>query len=540
MADATTKKILSLLTPKHAAEVRAAAAVILGETANLDGDVSDTLCQGLDDADGGVRLRVIEAIGKLKVADALPTLLTRIEKGGDEASESAHAAAKLGARGTKALQELMHKVAPGLRRYIAAALGAAGNASGEAAAIEFLLDKDAGVVESSVRSLIAQVPSLSTAKKQTLTEQLLQLLKSSKTGLPVTSEAAAVRLLAGLGDKRAEPVFWDRVLAPHPAEIRAAALQALGGLSERPGKDHVKRLFTCAIDSDFRLAAPALMMLQQQNVTDKTLDDWLGLFRASDVAVRRLALDKIAGHESADVAEVLLAELRHPDRAYRESVLARLTSFEAGQKALHKALLEAENPDAAWSLARALTPFVKSFPKGLVDKVFAQACAYHEVGDRRAEPFFFFLREADAAKLRDRLEEKAMSARKKKNYEGAVGYLKLLARDPAIGFSIRLELACCGLHVSNKALSPEARANDPSLAAFSHLIAGYEEDTRKSLEKTKWLEPEDLHYLGFHFVEKEGAAKKFGGFVLNLLLKRAGKTKLAKDAKTKLKASGLT
>jgi hypothetical protein len=61
----------------------------------------------------------------------------------------------------------------------------------------------------------------------------------------------------------------------------------------------------------------------------------------------------------------------------------------------------------------------------------------------------------------------------------------------------------------------------------------------KALDKTKWLEPEDLFYLGFHFIEKDGSPRRFGGFVLQLLLKRSPKSKLAKDAKAKLKAAGV-
>src|SRR5262249_6813581 len=141
--------------------------------------------------------------------------------------------------------------------------------------------------------------------------------------------------------------------------------------------------------------------------------------------------------------------------------------------------------------------------------------------------------------LRDRLEAKAVAARKKKDYEGALAYLKLLARDPSIGFSIRLELAFCGLKVSSKELAPEARANDPTLGQLTHLVQSYEADLLKSLEKAMWLDREDLYYVGCHFAEKEGTAKKFGGKVLRMLIKRSPKAKVAKDAKTKLKASGL-
>ncbi len=536
--DATLKKMLELLDPSEPANVRHASVIVLMQLAPSGDAVHEAILRAVDDADAGVRVSALQAVGKLKIQDALPTLLARIEKGGEEASEAANAAAKLGARAVKALQDMMPKVAPGLRRYIAAALGSAGTASGDAAAVEFLLDNDPGVVASAVRSLISQVPTLSAAKKHSLAEQLLQLLKDAKTKLPVASEAAAVRLLAAVGDKLAGPILWDRCLAPHPAEIRTAALQALGGMAEKPGKEQLKKLFVCAAEADFRVVAPALMMLQHQPVVDRSLGDWLELLKAHDVAVRRLALDKLADRDSPEIAAALLPEINHPDRAFREAVLARLAAMAAGQKALQAALLDAANPDAAWSLARALTPFLKDFSAAHLDKMFAQACKFLDAADRRSEPLFFVLREADAPALRDRLEEKAAACRKKEKYEGAMAYLKILARDPAIGFAIRIELACCGLKLSNKELSPDARGNDPCLGQFAHLVQGYEAELLKALDKTKWLEPEDLFYLGFHFIEKDGAPRRFGGAVLQLLLKRSPKSKLAKDAKAKLKASG--
>src|SRR5437867_947053 len=159
MPDATTKKLLELLGPDQPSEVRCAATLVLGETADKDGAVAQVLCERLDDADPAVRLQAISAIGKLHVDKALPQLLDKVEKGGQESEQAAQAAAKMGKRATKALQDLMAKVAPGLRRRIASALGASGTSSAETAAVDALLDTDPGVVEAATRSLIAQIPS---------------------------------------------------------------------------------------------------------------------------------------------------------------------------------------------------------------------------------------------------------------------------------------------------------------------------------------------------------------------------------------------
>ncbi len=538
MAD-TTKKILRLLQPDEALDVRCAAALVLGEIGGKDAELTRALCEALKDSEERLRLQVIQTVGKLRIEPALPDLLERIKEGGEEAEQAAQAAAKLGAKGTRALQELMPKVAPGLRRYIAAALAAAGTASAETAAVAVLLDRDPGVAEAAGRSLLAQVPTLTPAHRKALAEQLLALMKNKKEPLSTSSESAVLRLLAALDDPRAEAVLWERIGPTHPVEVRATALQSLGKWAESPGKDEFKRLFACATDSDFRLAAPALVLLKNLPVGDRTIPEWLTLLQAPDVAVRKLALDKIGDRDTAEVAGALLQQLDHPDRSLHDNALARLTRMKQGQKALMAALAEADTADRTWMLARVQARFARDYPAEWREKVLAQACDYLEANDRRADALLFLLREADPAELRQSLEERAIYWRKKKAYEAALLYLRLLIRDPSSGFPIRLELACCGLKVSSHDLAPEARASDPSLQQFATLCQGYEAELSAELEKIKWLEPDDLYYLGFHFAEQLGQQRQFGGKVLRLLLKRSPRSKLAQAAKRKLRGAGL-
>lgn len=532
-------KLLRLLRADHPADVRRAAALVLGELGVRDAETAEALCEGLEDSEPPVRLEVIRAVGKLRVEQALPRLLERIREGGEEADAAAHAAAHLGVKGTRALQELMPKVAPGLRRYIAGALAGGGTASATAATAAVLLDKDPGVVEAAVRSLAEQIPTLAAPQRQAWTDQLLELAGERKSPPPSATQTAVVRLLAALDDPRAGAALWEKAAPPHRPEVRAAALQALGKWADSPTKDQLKRLFACAAEPDFRIAAPALVLLQKLPVSDRALPDWLTLLRAPDTAVRRLALDKVGDRDDADTAAALVEQLRHRDAGLRDAALSLLTRSEHGRKALVAALLEAETPDQAWPLARAQAPFARQYPEGWREEVFGKACEYVEAGDRRADPLLFLLRETDAADLRDRLEQQALLRRKKKAYETALLYLRLLGRDPACGFAIRLELAACGLKTSGKDLAAEARAGDPCLHQFMSLCQQDEAELVRQVEAIKWLDTEDLYYLGFHLVEQEGRSKKAGGEVLKLVVKRAGRTKLGQAAKSKWKSAGL-
>jgi hypothetical protein len=402
------------------------------------------------------------------------------------------------------------------------------------------LDKDPGVVDAAARSLIAEVPSFSAAQRRALADHVLELVKPRKGfALPPASETALIRLLAVLGDPRGAAALWARIEPPYPPELRAAALQALGTLPFPSGTDKLKRLLACACHTDFRVAAPALMILKSIPVTDRATRDWLALLDAPDAATKRFGLQKLAGRDSAEVAEALLRQLSYPDQAVRDEVRTRLAQMQHGREALSAALLGAQSPEEAWALARAQAPLVRAYPAGLRAKFFSRACTELEAGDRRADAFLFLLREADPAALREQLEARALALRKKKAYATALIYLRLLARDPACGEALRFEMAACGLKVSDHDLAIDSRTADPCLQQFARLVHSHDVDPADRLQQAKWLAPEDLFYLGFHFAEGNRPEREFGARVLQQAIQRSPRSKLAKDAKSKLRSTGL-
>jgi HEAT repeat protein len=532
------KKLARLLQPDQPAEVRQAAALVIGELGAKDGEVSKAIVEVLADEDETVRVRAIVAAGKLGVAPALKGLLARVESGGAGASEAAEAAAQLGRKGIEGLKDLMPQVAPGLRRYIGAALAGAGVDGADSTALDVLHDKDPGVVEAAVKTLLAQVPTYSPKQHKALAGQLLALANNKKAPLSPVVELAVVRLLTALDDPRIGAAMWDRIVPPTSVDVRAAALQALGKWIKSPSKDQLKKLFACAAESNFKITIPAMMLLEQSPAAAKETNEWVRLMRAPDISVRRLATEKVGDRDSKDVAEGLLAQLDHPDRGLRDAALARLTRLKAGRELMTKALLAEKTVDRAWSLARVQAPFVASYPKSWSAPIFAAASKFIEADDRRSDPLIFLLREVDAAGLRDQFTERAVALRKKKNYAQALQYLKLLARDPALGFDARFELAGCGLKVSNHNLGQEARANDPCLGQFAQLAQADEPGLLKHLDKAKWIEPEELYYVGFHFAEHDPRWRKLGGELLRLVIKRSPRGKIAAAAKSKLKSTG--
>jgi HEAT repeat protein len=541
MSDATTKKIVKLMTDHSNTLVRASAARLLGELGAKEKDVGAGLIQAVEDAEQSVRLEAIYAVGRLGFESALPRLIEFIKQGGPESEAAADAAAKLGAKAVRSLQELMGHVSPGLRRRIAGSIAASGGAAAHSAGVLALLDSDPGVIEAAARSLLGKVPELSAAARKEVCEQVLAALTPAKGQvIPVASEAALLRVLAGLRDPRGEKLFWSRLAAEYSETVRIAALQALGGLPLSIKKDQLELLLACAVDPNFRIAAPALMLLKSIEPSKALLTRWVKLFEAADPSVRRFALEKLGKLEAPEVLEALGAQLYHPDRQLGDTALRCLAGSSKGKAALVEALLEAETAEDAWKLGRAAAPLLRDMAAGTQKELLAEAGKRLEAGDRRSDALLFVLREIDPRMVRDELEAKGQAFRKKKDYSRARTYLRLLTRDPACSESVRFELAACELKLSEKNLTAEHRAADHSLQQLARLAHNHERPPIERLKAAKWLTPEDLFYAGFHFSEStDRQERELGGLLLELVQERSPKTKLAKDAKTKQRAAGL-
>ncbi|MFO0937786.1 MAG: HEAT repeat domain-containing protein [Gemmataceae bacterium] len=530
---------LAKLLAAPAAGVRASSLVVAGELGVKAPDVVAAVTKLLDDPAGFVRIEAVRTAGKLKLDKSLPTLLERIAHGGAEGEASAHAAAAMGAKGVKALQELLHKVAPGVRKYIAAALALTGLGSSDAAAIGVFLEPDVHTAEAAEHALGSNIVDMTDAKKKELATNLVKLASSKKPPLPKVSEGPVFRLLSALNVPSTASFFWDRTQAPYSPDVRAIAIQTVGGWIKSPTPEQWKRLFACAVDSEFRVVSPALLILEKLPYSSKQLNDWIKLFQAPDVAARRLAVNKLGGENSAAIANGLMAQMTHHDRSLKESARAKLVSTDAGRKAMVDSLIHAENQEDAWALARTAAGSADSFSTKVKQDLLESAGERIESGSHLADPILFLLKEADPTLLRDGLFEKAVELRKKKKYEPALAYLKLLGRDPSAGFAVRFELACVGLKMSKKELGREYRINDACLSQFAHTANADSAETVKLLEKAKWLEPEELFYVGFHFAEDLGKLREFGAECLKICIARSPKGKVAQNAKTKLKTIAL-
>jgi hypothetical protein len=141
------------------------------------------------------------------------------------------------------------------------------------------------------------------------------------------------------------------------------------------------------------------------------------------------------------------------------------------------------------------------------------------------------------------LFERARRLRKLGKSVEAFGSLKPLIRsradlDAAIDDDSRYFLALLYLEAAGEGMVRSANADDPVLGQFSMLASkGY--PLAKKLAKEKDVSDEALYALGFRLLEsKDSNNEELGAELLHGIVEERPRSKLAKNAKNKLKLSG--
>src|SRR6266496_5530036 len=108
MSDSTLKKLVRLIESAEDAELRRAAVLVAGAVGSAkETDLVKALLAVLTAGDAPLRLRAVEALGRLGADEALPRLVELVQQGGPELEAAAQAAGRMGARGAKAVARLM-------------------------------------------------------------------------------------------------------------------------------------------------------------------------------------------------------------------------------------------------------------------------------------------------------------------------------------------------------------------------------------------------------------------------------------------------
>jgi hypothetical protein len=195
------------------------------------------------------------------------------------------------------------------------------------------------------------------------------------------------------------------------------------------------------------------------------------------------------------------------------------------------ALTDVDAADRAVLLSQVLRSLKEKFTRAQVAKLIEATMSFVVESRPGYESILRVAKEIDGEKVGESLRALAADLKKKKKADKAELVLELLARSGEGSSDDRFAQAMIALKKSKLDTSPTSRARDPSLKLIEELVAK-NVDVVGLLKKERTIELDARFYLGFHFVEQGEA---LGEDLLNEVIEKGGRTKLAKMAKNKLK-----
>lgn len=579
-------------------DLRAAAAMVLGAVGKGDDAVQEGLIGRLDDPDGVVRRIALEALVDHGATGIAPHLVAILKRDDDALAErAAQVLAQQGAVAESALRKELGHGPVGARRAIAQLLIARGTTAAIDAILDQLGDHELGeqalqlvraALDGGDDKLADLVWKSATARVgdsgKRLDKELARVEKEhakaekdagkDKKGgkkaappaadptrdpavAPILAEhTALLRLLGYLARPPSQALLVAQAEPGRLRPVRFAAIAALRRIvasSEAKGTETaIEALIEYADGDDLGVAQAAIDTLRGARIPEKLAKPFAALAKSKNPAAQKLAMERLPAGGGAGAVKALVEALGGDDVTARDAAARGLAKAPEAVLPLTRALLAATDEQVARRYAGALRAHRGHVSAAALDELVAAAQSHLELhGKGKATADSILLERvvteliADLAPTRhvELLFERARRLRKAGKSAEAFAALKPLLRsradlDAAIDDDARFFLAVLGLKAAGSAILRASHADDPVLAQFARLAAkGYA--VGKKLGKEKDVEDDEIYGLGFRLLESaEENDKELGAELLASIVEERPRSKLAKNARNKLKLAG--
>lgn len=533
-------KIIRLLEDKSV-EKRIAAAIVLGELKVKSPDAVDGFITLIDSGVPVLQRHALEALthvgsAKKVVNKAMDLLGSNVE---DVRRAAAAAIRSVGDDVVPIIRARLEKSEGYERRLLDAILADLGGKDAFSTLLAGLASAEGEEAKAAALAVRQHVKDAGARVRGSYMTEVEKYLKKNKDGSP-SAVCAAIKILGYLEDDSAVPTLLAYATGKNqPALVRQEALIALRFALQdgKPNAKVVGALVEAAESNDRALAHTALHTLGTLSLPSSTLPRFEKLLAHADLERVRFAAAYLGGQPSA--TKSLVKALLNQDRHRAELVAETLTGREDAAPALARALLDTKDLDRAWLLRKVLQPVAKAVPPAVRKELLALAEKRLSQGARGWEAPLEVAQAADsefAGKSLRALAERLRRAHRRGSAgareadERAATVLGLVLRSPTATDEDRYALASIELRKSNLDTRPQTRAADGALSRLKYLTSrGY--DVAGALRKDRALELDHLYYVGFHFAEE---GHTLGDDLLEHVVKKGGKSKVAKAAKNKL------
>ena len=368
--------------------------------------------------------------------------------------------------------------------------------------------------------------------------------------------SSALRLIGYLAKSSTINFLLAHADTDRPRPIRLAAIAGLRRIVAQSDAKGTEAVVTALIDyadgDDALVAQSAVDTLRGARIPDKLAKPFAALAKSSNPAAQKLAMERMPAGGGASAVKALIDALGGADATARDAAARGLAKVPESALPLVRALVACKDENVARRYAASIRAHRGHLSNQAIDELVAALRVYMELSAKgKASADSVLLERVLGELIADvspshhvaMLFERARRLRKNGKVVEAFGSLKPLMRsraelDAAIDNDSRFFLALLFLEASGEGIIRGAHADDPVLGQFS-LLANKGYPIAKKLAKEKSVSDEALYALGFRLLEsKDSNNEELGAELLQGIVEERPRSKLAKNAKNKLKLSG--
>jgi HEAT repeat protein len=530
-----TKKIVALLSDEDV-EKRIAAAIVLGELKAKGPEIYAGLAEMLTSETPALQRPALDALSRIGAKKLLPDIFELLSsRNADVRTAAAAAISSLGEAVVPQISKRMEEAGSDERRALDRILAELGGKDAFSTILDALLLDDPEAANRAALQVRHHIKEAGARERKSYRSQTDKFLKKKDVQTNEHARAAAVKILGYLEDDSAVPTLLDYATDDgQPPSVRHEALIALRFALQKGTRvdDVMKALIVTAGAPDRRLSRTAMDTLRMLPIPDKHVAAFAKLAGHEDLARAAATINKLGELGGAKATKALVDVITSGGTRSAELAADALAGNEDAVAPLAKALVDTEDNHRAEQMMKVLKPLVAKLKPAAKKSIIAACVEKLQKGTPGWEPALQVARDADAKGTAEGLRGLAAKLRRSKNKEDKeISVLTLLCKMDEATADDRFRLAVAELGQSRRDTTPGYRSRDPALKQLGALLDdGF--DLLAAMRKDRGLGNEEMFYVGFHFVEDE---HPIGEELLGEVVKKGGRTKLAKMAKNKLK-----
>lgn len=538
MAKTPVDRIVDMLS-SEALQKRIAAAIVLGELRARGPAVVKALMGALEEDNSALQEHVLEALGAIGAKRAVDAVLPLVAS--RNASVRTAAAAALVSFGDGIVPKVEARLSEASteeRKALDGVLARLGGKEAFAALLESLADADeteANAAAVAMRQKARDADGKLRRSYLSKLEKVVAAQAKKKREVNHAAVKAALKMMGYLEDPRATPTLLKHATSKkQPAGVRQEALIALRFIqqNQKPDTKLVNALVVAASDDDRALAQTALMNLATIALPARSVGKLEPLLGHPDSERARFVIDMLAQRDGA--VPLLIDVVAKQELRRAKHAADALAGKKGVASPLAAALAKCVERERGQLMVKTLTPICHELKPGDRKKLVSALTSRLEKGENGWQSPLDIMRCAHPPETDAALRALYTKLKRRKPPERATEVLRLLCRSRDATGDDRYELASRLLAGGLRDTSARARQADEALRTFGYLLRqGF--DLVKALRKDRSVDLDTLYYVGFHFIEEDHPA---GEELLQLVVEKGGRKKIAKMAKNKLALAG--